>query len=168
MTNIKRSGALLLLTAVTLVAGCGASKPQPPKSLCGIKTPASAISPLLPEEGERVTEKRVKSEAAPNACSVYVDGDYYFKIQHDPTRPGHILTPGVFTRKQPRTFQGQLGIDSRQAEATADCAGGKPPVFADITLNVAEDEAYSDERAALEKFLNAYMPNVQKHYGCKA
>lgn len=40
-------------------------------------------------------------------------------------------------------------------------------VFADITLSVHQDELYTSPRETVEKFLNAYMPNLQKHYGCK-
>lgn len=165
MTNAKRI-ALLLLPAV-LVAGCGASKPQPPKSLCGVKVPASAVTPLLPE-GEKVTEKKSNYPSAKNSCLVYVDGTYYFKVQNDPDGKGYTPSPGVFAPTKPRKFQGKLGIGELQAQATADCADSKA-VFGAISLTIAEsDKLYADSRDDIEKFLNAYMPEVQKHYGCKA
>jgi hypothetical protein len=164
----NRFPTVLLLCAV-LAAGCGASKPEPPRSLCGIKTPASAIAPLLPEEGERVTEKRERSPSAENSCTVSVDDHYYFEVKHDPDGQNYSIFPSdSLTRKQPRTFQGELGIASVVGDATATCPGGKK-VYAGINLNVEEsDKLYANSGDDLEKFLNAYMPAVQKHYGCKS
>lgn len=162
--RVKYSTAVLL--AAGLVAGCGASTPSAPRSLCGIKVKASAVKPLLPKEGGQVSEKRIKTEAAPHACKLLVDGSSYFQVKHDPSRPDYKITPGIYTRKQPSTFQGRLGVSENQGVATASCGKGKPPVFAHVAVNVVHD-LYTDERASLEKFLNAYMPNVQKHYGCK-
>jgi hypothetical protein len=163
VTNTKHIAALLLLPAV-LVAGCGASKPPAPRSICGVKTPTSAITPLLPK-GERVTQKKEKLPSAENACSIYVDDHFYFQVKHDPDGQ-HYSYSSAFVRKQPRKFQGKLGIGSLQAQATATCPSGKK-VFAAISLNLAKNELYAHARTDLEEFLNAYMPAVQKHYGCK-
>lgn len=165
--NTKRVNALLLLSA-TLVTGCGADKPQPPKSLCGVKTPASAVAPLLPEEGERVTQEKEHDPSAENACAVSVDDRFLFQVKHDPDGERYSVAPsGSTVPKPPRTFEGKLGVGEMRAHATATCSSSKK-VFAAITLNVSADEySTGDSRADLEKFLNAYMPNVQKHYGCK-
>jgi hypothetical protein len=153
---------------LALVTGCGAEKPNPPRSICGIKVSAAAVAPLLPEEGEQVTVKRFESDIAPNACSVHVDGSYYFSVLQDPKRPGFDLSPGYYTSTEPRTFQGKLGIDRMDAIAAAHCPGKKPPVFAKITLSLDEMEGlYANSSDVLEKFMNAYMPALQKHYGCK-
>lgn len=165
MTNAARM-AVFLLPAV-LVAGCGAGRPQPPESLCGVRTPASAITPLLPDEGERVAQKRTKVPSAENACEVSVDDRFYFQVRHDPDGRNYSMPAGSFPPAEPRTFQGQLGAGELQAQAIATCRGGKK-VFAAITLNIDDhDELYPDTPPDLEKFLNAYVPAVQKHYGCK-
>jgi hypothetical protein len=164
MKNRFSFPAALLLCAV-LVAGCGASKPPPPKSLCGVKVKASAITPLLPE-GEQVTEKREKRPTARNHCSVSIDGAHYFDVEHDLDSDGYAMSPS-FVRKQPRTFQGKLGTTSLQAAATATCPGRHQSVYAAISLDVAKDDVYSDNRDDLEKFLNAYVPGLEEHYGCE-
>jgi hypothetical protein len=155
--------ALLLCTV--LVAGCGAGKPQPPKSLCGVKVSGSAVTPLLPE-GEQVAEKREKRPTARNHCSVSIDDAHYFDVEHDLDDDGYAMPPS-FVRAQPRTFRGKLGTTSLQAVATATCPKRHRLVYAGITLDVAKDDVYSDSRDDLERFLNAYIPAVRKHYGCK-
>lgn len=167
MKNTKLTAALFLLPSL-LVAGCGASKPQPPKSLCDIKSPTSAVTSLLPKEGETVTQEKVDVPSTENACEVSVDERVYFQIKHDPDGQKYSVPPESFALKNPRGFQGQLGVDELQAQAIANCPGDKK-VFAAITLNITEqDELYPDGPPDLEKFLNAYMPAVQKHYGCKS
>lgn len=164
----KKSKNVLFCLLLALMSGCAADKSKPPREICDVEIPASAVTPLLPREGGKVTTERFKSIVAPNACSVYVEDKFYFSVLHDPERPNFSFPPNNYSRAQPSTFKGKLGLDSLDAMATANCSRGKPPVFAKIILSLDESEGlYSNSRDDLEKFMNAYMPALQKHYDCK-
>jgi hypothetical protein len=109
----------------------------------------------------------VGTKAADSARSVLVDDRAHFKIELDSDVRGYQIRPSIFTRKQPSTFKGQLGIAGMQAVGKAECASGKPPVLASITLSFREEELYADDQGEnLERFLNAYVPGVKKLYNC--
>ncbi len=163
----KPTGALLLLSAI-LISGCVNEELKPPSSICGIKMSTAALTSLLPKEGEKTEARKVKSNIAPNACSVYVDGTFYFVAFHDPERPGFDFSAKDYSPVQPRTFKGKLGVGPLKAEAAATCDGNAPPIYGRITLGLDEmEKLYANSSDELEKFMNAYMPALQKHYGCK-
>lgn len=163
----KPIGALLLLSA-TLIAGCADDEPKLPSSICGIKMSTAALASLLPKEGEKIETRKVNSNIAPNACSVYMDGTFYFVAFHDPERPGFDFSANDYSPVQPRTFKGKLGVGPLKAEAAANCGGSTPPIYGRITLSLDEmEKLYANSNDELEKFMNAYMPALQKHYGCK-
>jgi hypothetical protein len=157
----KKSVSVAFCFALVPVTGCG-SELEPPKSVCSIKTPASAIVPLLPEEGE-VTVKGSESIAAPSACTVYVDKKRHLVIMHNP-RTTIVSLPPELTRTPPRDFDGKLGISSLGAMAVANCTG-KRYVMGYVELHGDEKDG---SQKKLEKFMNAYMPALLKKYGCKS
>jgi hypothetical protein len=164
----KKPNGVLFCLLLVLISGCAAEKPEPPRAICDVEIPASAVTPLLPREGGKVFVERFESIVAPNACSVYVEDRLYFSVLHDPERPNFSFPPNNYSPAQPSGFKGRLGLDSLDAMAIAYCQGGKPPVFGKVTLSLDESEGlYSNSRDDLEKFMNAYMPALQKHYGCK-
>jgi hypothetical protein len=114
-----------------------------------------------------VSVEKVETKAAEVACSVLVDDRFHFKVELDSNAKGYKIRPSIFTRKQPSTFRGRMGIADMQAVGTAECPNGKPPVYASITLSFTEEELYADSQGEkLEQFLNVYIPGVKKLYSC--
>jgi hypothetical protein len=167
MTRKVAIGILLSLS-LGMTAGCGAEKPTPPRSLCGVKVPASAVAALLPEEGEEVDVEKMESDLAPHACSVYVNDRYYFSVLHDPERPDFSLSRLNYPPTSPNTYEGKLGIKPLKSISIAKCKEGSPPVYGMVSLSPQEANGlYNNSESKLEKFMTGYMPAVQKHYGCK-
>ncbi|TDD61842.1 hypothetical protein E1293_44555 [Actinomadura darangshiensis] len=160
--------AAVVVTALA-APGC-AGKPAAPRSLCGIPISSDAVDPLLPEGDEVTVGKLEKPEYLPTACPLYVDDDYAytFAAKHDPDGDDYVRQIRQGSPSEPRTFKGKLTVRTGSARAVADCPGAPHSVYAEIQLNPVIDEVFGKATPEdLENFLNAYVPGVQKHYGCK-
>lgn len=179
MTRSRRRAAAAAVCAAVLAAAAGCSgspRAVVPEKFCEVPVSEAALAPLLPEHG-KVSQTYGGGKNPPGAgCALTVGGRQalaasFGRTDHAPdpvdwSKGGELWGWAPYAEERPVSFPGHAVIGPDRAEVRAYCTSPTSYMGFEIDLLGEKVEDTPTGYKKLLRFVNDFVPNATKKFGC--